>query len=242
MSGMRTQSIMLDHPDGEMRLYEAVPDEGATAGIVVIQEAFGVNGYIEDVTRRLADAGYHAVAPDLFHRAGGGTAPYDDFSKVLPLFEGLDGDDKLLADIDAALGHLNASGLTNDHVGIIGFCFGGRISLLACLRRDMAAGVGMYGGGIVTQRFTQFPTLLDELTADVKPWLGLFGDLDQSIPVDDVETLRAKLEAVGATADIHRYANAGHGFHCNVRDAYVEDAAEDAWARALQWFDKYVPR
>jgi carboxymethylenebutenolidase len=242
MAAMQTRSVMLDHPDGEMRLYEAVPDGGATAGIVVIQEAFGVNEYIEDVTRRLADAGYHAVAPDLFHRSGGGTAPYDDFEKVLPLFAGLDSDDHILRDVDAALGHLAAAGIDGAHTGIVGFCFGGRVTILACLRRDIAAGVGLYGGGIVTARFPQFPPLLDEITADLEPWLGLFGDLDGSIPIDDVETLRAKLDEVGATADIGRYANAGHGFHCNVRDAYVEDAAHDAWARTLAWFDKYVPR
>jgi carboxymethylenebutenolidase len=233
MTSMQTRSIMLDHPDGEMRLYEAVPDDGATAGIVVIQEAFGVNEYIEDVTRRFAEQGYHAVAPDLFHRAGGGTAPYDDFEKVLPLFAGLDGDDALLRDVDAALDHLAGAGITGNHVGIIGFCFGGRISLLTCLRRDIGAGVGFYGGGIVSARFAQFPPLLDEITADVKPWLGLFGDLDASIPVEDVEMVRTKLEAVGATAEIGRYANAGHGFHCDLRDAYVDDTARDAWARSL---------
>ena len=72
------------------------------AVIIVIQEAFGVNDHIEDVARRFAEAGYHAVAPAIFHRAGGGVAPYDDFSKVMPLFEGLT-DDGVLMDIDATL-------------------------------------------------------------------------------------------------------------------------------------------
>ena len=71
----------------------------------MIQEAFGVNDHIEDVTRRFADAGYHAVAPHLFHRAGGGTAPYGDFAKVIPLYEGLT-DEGILMDVDAARAHL----------------------------------------------------------------------------------------------------------------------------------------
>ena len=68
--------------------------------VIVVQEAFGVNDHIQDVTRRFAAAGYHAVAPTLFHRAGGGSAPYDDFSKVMPLFEGVT-DDAILTDVDA---------------------------------------------------------------------------------------------------------------------------------------------
>src|SRR5204863_8998173 len=82
---MPTRTLEVQTPDGPMSVYEAVPDDGGRRGVVVIQEAFGVNDHIEDVTRRFADHGYHAVAPHLFHRAGGGTAPYGDFSKVLPL-------------------------------------------------------------------------------------------------------------------------------------------------------------
>ena len=74
-----------------------------------MQEAFGVNDHIKDVTRRFAAAGYHAVAPRIFHRAGGGTAPYDDFAKVLPLFEGLT-DEGILDDVDASVAHLHAQG------------------------------------------------------------------------------------------------------------------------------------
>ena len=89
---MQTTTFEVQTPDGSMPVYEAKPDEPVEAAVIVIQEAFGVNEHIEDVTRRFADAGYHAVAPHIFHRAGGGTAPYDDFSKVMPLFKGLTDD------------------------------------------------------------------------------------------------------------------------------------------------------
>ncbi len=242
---MPIQNVSLDHPDGPMRLYEARPEGepgpgGAARGaVVVIQEAFGVNEHIEDVTRRFADAGYHAVAPDLFHRAGGGTAPYDDFSQVLPLFEGLD-DDALLRDVDAALAHLHASGWADAQIGIVGFCMGGRISMLASLRRRLGAGVGFYGGGIVTGRFPQFPPLIDQVPTLTVPWLGLFGDLDGGIPVDDVEQLRNALDLLGTDTEIVRYADADHGFHCDVREAYNRTAATDAWARTLAWFDAHL--
>src|SRR3982751_3975739 len=106
---MTTQDVTLSTPDGPMRAYEALPDGGATTAVIVIPEAFGLNGHIEDVTERIAAAGMCGLGLDIFHRSGGGTAPYDDFEKVLPLFEGLT-DDGLLADIDAGREHLHANG------------------------------------------------------------------------------------------------------------------------------------
>src|SRR4051794_22898558 len=158
---MRTATIERETPEGPMALYEAVPDGAPpTRGVVVIQEAFGVNDHIEDVTRRVADAGHHAIAPALFHRSGGGTAPYDDFSKVLPMFEGLD-DAGILMDVDAAIARLHDEGYADGSIGIVGFCMGGRVTFLVAVERALGAAVGYYGGGIVTGRFPQFPTLID---------------------------------------------------------------------------------
>jgi carboxymethylenebutenolidase len=237
---MSTGDVTLDTADGPMRAYEAVPDDRPATAVVVIQEAFGVNDHIEDVTRRVADAGFHAIAPALFHRSGGGTAPYDDFSKVLPLFEGLT-DDGLLADIDAARAHLHEAGIEDAHIGIVGFCFGGRITFLASVRRALGAGVGFYGGGIVTPRFPQFPGLVDESAAMQTPWLGLFGDADESIPVDDVERLRSTLDEKAPVAhEVVRYPGAQHGFNCDQRPSYDREAAADAWQRTLAWFATHL--
>ena len=238
---MRTGDVTLDTQDGPMRAYEAVPDDDARAAVIVIQEAFGVNAHIEDVTRRVADAGYRAIAPALFHRAGGDpTAPYDDFSKVLPLFEGLD-DDKILMDVDAAIAHLHDAGFTDDKIGIVGFCMGGRVTFLTAVRRAIGAAVGFYGGGIVTARFPQFPALIDEAGNLKTPWLGLFGDADGGIPIDDVERLRATLDDVAPVEhEIVRYPGAEHGFHCDVRPSYDEAAAKDGWARTLAWFGSHL--
>jgi carboxymethylenebutenolidase len=232
---MQTTTFEVETPDGRMPVYEAKPDGAVEAAVIVIQEAFGVNEHIEDVTRRFADAGYHAVAPHLFHRAGGGTAPYDDFSKVMPLYQGLT-DEGILDDVDATLAVLRERGFDDSHVGIVGFCFGGRVTFLVALRRAIGAAVGFYGGGIVTGRFPQFTTLVGEAATLATPWLGLFGDLDESIPVDDVEQLRKALTDATVDTDIVRYADAAHGFHCDQRPGYVPDAAQDAWHRALAWF------
>lgn len=239
---MPNQSRSVDTPDGPMRIYEARPDGEPRGGLVVIQEAFGVNDHIEDVTRRGAAAGYLSVAPDLFHRTGGGTVPYGEFEKVIEHFKAITGDDAVLADVDAALDHLRAQGFTDDRIGIVGFCFGGRVTFLTAARRALGAAIGFYGGGIVTGRFPQFPPLVDEAATLQTPWLGLFGDQDQSIPVDDVERLRGALRDAPVDTDVVRYADAGHGFHCDKRADYREHDAKDAWARTLQWLDGHLAR
>jgi carboxymethylenebutenolidase len=236
---VETRTVELETTHGTMPLYEAWPDGDARGAVIVVQEAFGVNSHIEDVTRRFADAGYHAVAPHFFHRAGGGTAPYGDFSKVLPLYEHLD-DDGILVDIDATLEHLHASGWEDSAAGTVGFCFGGRVTFLVALRQRLGAAVGFYGGGIVTQRFPQFRALIDEVSKLQTPWLGLFADRDQSIPVDDVEQLRDALKSAPVPTEVVRYPEAEHGFHCDQRDVYDETAAKDGWNRTLTWFEAHM--
>jgi carboxymethylenebutenolidase len=237
---MQTSSIMLDTADGPMRLYQALPDGQPRGALVVIQEAFGVNEHIEDVARRGADAGYHTVAPDLFHRTGGETVPYGQFDKVIEHFQAITGDDAILRDVDATLGHLRSQGFTDPQIGIVGFCFGGRVTFLVALHHAIGAATGFYGGGIVTGRFPQFPPLVDDVANLKTPWLGLFGDQDQSIPVDDVERLRAALRDAPVDSDVVRYAEAGHGFHCDQRPDYRPDDAKDAWSRMLAWLDAHV--
>jgi carboxymethylenebutenolidase len=223
-----------------MRTYEAQPDGDANTAVIVIPEAFGLNGHIEEVTERIAAAGHRSIGLDIFHRSGGGTAPYDDFEKVLPLFEGLT-DEGLLDDIEAARSHLHEAGFGDKAIGIVGFCFGGRTTFLAAVRRPLGAAVGFYGGGIVTGRFPQFPPLIEESASLQTPWLGLFGDADQGIPVDDVERLRATLdERTTVDHDIMRFAGADHGFNCDQRPAYHPEAAAAAWQRMLAWFGDHL--
>ena len=237
---MQTADHTLTTADGPMRCYEAVPEGPAKGAVVVVMEAFGVNDHIEDVTRRAAAAGYHAVAPDFFHRAGGGVAAYDDFGTVMSLFAGVI-DDGILVDVDAALDHLRGAGWADDKIGITGFCFGGRVTFLVAARRSIGAAVTFYGGGIVKPGGLPFPALIDEAKSLRVPWLGLFGDQDKGIPVEDVELLRAELDAANPVPhEIVRY-DADHGFHCDDRPAvYDAAAAADGWSRAVAWFDTHL--
>lgn len=237
---MQTGDRTLTTADGPMRVYEAIPDGTPKGAIVVVMEAFGVNDHIEDVTRRAAAAGYHAVAPDFFHRAGGGVAAYDDFGTVMAKFQGMT-DEGILVDVDAALDHLRAAGFADAKIGITGFCFGGRVTFLASVRRSLGAGVTFYGGGIVKPGGLPFPALVDEAASLRTPWLGLFGDLDKGIPVEDVEQLRAAVATSGVANEVVRYGEADHGFHCDDRPAvFHAEAAADGWRRAVAWFDTHL--
>jgi carboxymethylenebutenolidase len=228
-------------PDGPMKVFEAHGDGPRRGAVIVVQEAFGVNDYVAQVARDLASEGWHAVAPEFFHRNGGGVVSYEGgMEGVLEKFAGLD-DSKVLDDLDATIGLLHERGFEDRSIGLVGFCWGGRVSFLAAARRPLGAAVGFYGGGIVTARFPQFPALLGEASSLKTPWLGLFGDQDQSIPVEDVETLRTALGTAPVDHDIVRYPDAGHGFHCYARAGHFhKESAEDAWDRALAWFSSHI--
>ena len=235
---MDTETLELPTADGPMPTFLATPDGPSRGGIVVVQEAFGLNAHIEDVARRLAAVGYVAIAPELFHRSDHpGPFSYDDFAAVIPAMAALS-DDLVLADVDVSLAHLASLGIAPERAGIVGFCMGGRVSFLVAARRSLGAAVGFYGGGIVNARFPQFPALIGEVPTLATPWLGLFGDRDGSIPIDDVERLRVALTDAPVDADVVRYPEAEHGFFCDLRPSYAPDAAADAWVRTLAWFER----
>ncbi len=214
------------------------PEKTPKGGVIVVQEAFGVNDHIEDVCRRFAAAGWLAVAPHLYHRMGDPKLGYDELAQALPLMQKLDADE-ILADIDTALRYLDTEGYPPEKVGVVGFCMGGTVALATGARRPVGAAVTFYGGGVAEGRFG-FPPLIEEATRLQAPWLGLFGDLDEHIPVDDVEKLRQAAESAPVPTELVRYADAGHGFHCDARGSYHADSAKDAWKRTLGWFDKHI--
>ena len=209
------------------------PDGTPKGGVVVVQEAFGVNDHIEDVCRRLAADGWLAVAPHLFHRSGDPTFGYGDLSAAMSHMQQLTADG-ILDDVDAALGRM--AGMPT---GIVGFCMGGTVALVTAARRDVGAAVTFYGGGVSAGRFG-FPPLVEEAPNLRAPWLGLFGDLDKGIPVEDVEALRTAAAGAAVPTEVIRYPGAEHGFHCDDRSSYSPEAAADAWRRTLEWFDRHL--
>src|SRR5579862_982748 len=165
------------------------PSGSAKGAVIVIQEAFGVNDHIEDVARRFAEEGWLAVAPHLFWRTGDPKLGYTDMSQVMEHMKALTRD-TVLTDVDAALAETAKQGIAAKNTGITGFCMGGTVALLTDTERDLGAAVSFYGGGVKEGRFG-FPPLVDVAPHLRAPWLGLYGDKDTGIPVDQVEELRA---------------------------------------------------
>jgi carboxymethylenebutenolidase len=235
--------VVVETPDGPMEGHFSLPDRGARVpGILVAQEAFGVNAHIQRVCRRLADAGYAALAPELYHREGNGiVVDYSDFEKARLLLGTLT-NDGLGNDLLSALSFLDAHPTVDPvHIGIVGFCVGGYVAFLAACRTHVSAAVSFYGGGIVTERpKAKLAPLLSEAERIRCPVLGLFGEEDASISLADVAAVRERLSSLGKVSEIVTYPGAGHGFFCEERPSYRKDAAADAWKRTLYWFGRHL--
>jgi carboxymethylenebutenolidase len=232
-------TITITTPDGPMPAFEATPAGDAKGAIVVVQEAFGVTTHIEDIARRLAEAGWHAVAPAFFHRQGSPVLAYDDFAAVMPLMKELSAEG-ITADLNAAFDYLESAGFAASNTGVVGFCMGGSVTFYAATLRPLGGAVTFYGGGVAEGRFG-LPSLIDQAASLQTPWLGLYGDIDQGIPVADVEQLRQATDAVSVPTEIVRYPDADHGFNCNDRPAVFNAlAAADAWNRTLRWFERHL--
>lgn len=234
------ETLIVDVEDEEMGIYDAAPEETARGAVIVLQEAFGVNDHIEDVCRRFAKEGYRAVAPHLFHRSGDPVLDYSNIEKVMPHMQALT-EAGLSADLSATLEYLTSEGFDSNRIGVVGFCMGGTVAFLAAARHDLGAAVTFYGGGVTEGRFGM-PSLV-EMAPELKtPWLGLFGDQDHGIPVEEVERLRSAAATAAVPTEIIRYSDAEHGFHCDARPSYHESSARDAWRHTLEWFHTHLAK
>lgn len=232
-------TVTLTTTDGEFDCYLAEPEGTPRAAIVLIQEAFGLTAHIERCCDRLAEAGYLTIAPALFHRVGSPVFAYDDFEHVMPAMGSLTLDG-ISVDLEAVTNHLAHAGFTPASTGIVGFCMGGTVTFFGSTTSKFGAGVTFYGGGVTAGRFG-FPSLV-ELAPELKaPWLGLYGDLDQGIPVDQVEQLRAATVNLAVPTELVLFEGADHGFNCEDRQAvFNPDVASEAWAKMLAWFETYL--
>ena len=220
-------------------IYEAAESAVPKGGVVVVQEAFGVNDHIKDVAQRFAAEGYRAVAPHFFHRSGDPVIPYEDFDKAKEHIGKLT-EQGIVEDLSAAYDHLHEDGFDDERIAIVGFCMGGTIAFIEAAERPLGAAVTFYGGGIVEGRFGA-PALKDLAPSLKTPWLGCYGDQDKGIPPEQVELLRDAVERAPVDTEIVRYPDAGHGFHSEPRpQSYVPEAAADGWRRTLDWFERHL--
>jgi carboxymethylenebutenolidase len=211
-------------------------DPTSARSIVVLQEGFGVNRHIRTVADRFADAGFFAVAPHLYHRDGSPEISYYNIeqAKLAMSHLSLQG---LQNDLDATTDFLTAQGYGFRSIGAVGFCMGGSVAFYAATTPNFGAAVSFYGGGITTSRMG-LPPLLDLASELQVPWLGVFGDLDEGIPVADVEALRAATSSVAVTTEIVRYADAHHGFHNEERPSVHDEVdAADAFEHAVNFLN-----
>ena len=215
-----------------------VPAGEVRGGIVVVQEIYGVDEHIVAVTESLAAQGYLAVAPHLYHRVT--DAPVRTYREARPLVRGLTGK-SIRHDVDDALDALDSAGVGANRIGVLGYSMGGTVALWAASTMPVAAAVSLYGAGLGRSRWPGVPAGLESAAALRAPWLGLFGDRDASIPVEQAEALQAVLASVAAPAAVVRYPHAGHGFASGPGSRhYRAGDAADAWARATSWFDTYL--
>jgi carboxymethylenebutenolidase len=204
----------------------------------VIQEAFGLTGHIQRVTEALAGAGFIAVAPALFHRSEEQIFGYGDFEKLGPTIMQLTGEG-IVMDVDVAHAELDRLGEPAPSQGIIGFCMGGSVTLATAARLPLGAAVTFYGGGLAEGRFG-LPSGLESAAGLKTPWLGLYGDLDAHIPIDEVEQVRAVVASAPVEAEVVRYAEADHGFHCDERPSFHPESSSDAWGRTIAFLTKHL--
>lgn len=233
---VQTEMIEVPATGGTMPAFVARPEAGSPApAVLVIQEAFGLNGHIKDVARRIAGEGYVALAPDLYWRGGKNrTVGYDQLPAAIGLMQSIN-DKDVIADLRSAVAHLEKQpSVRADRIGITGFCMGGRVSFLAaCEVPDkLKASVPFYGGGIPVEKTEKLGC----------PVLAFFGEKDAFIPLDSVERLKAEAKRHGKQVEVVVYPGADHGFFCDERGSYNPAAAKDAWERLKKFFAAHLKR
>jgi carboxymethylenebutenolidase len=239
--GIDAADVTIPAADARLRGYRAHPATGGPFPLVLVAaEIFGLNHYTKDICRRLAKAGYYAIVPDLYTRKADLTK-LTAMADIMPIVN-TKYDVELVADYDATLAFAVASGKADaGRAGIVGFCRGGRTSLVyASANPKLRAAVSWYGPvGGATSEYT--PRTAMDRVADLRiPVLGLYGGKDAGVPVAGVEQYFAALKAQGTPAELVVYADAGHGFHADFRpDNFRSADAEDGWKRMLGWFRKY---
>ena len=223
----------------EMKLYVSVPDgAGPFPAVVVIHHHWGIDGFTQDVTQRLASSGYVGVAPDMFHRDGPDCT--DDGPTRAERYR----DVNIINDVNATVEFLKRyPSVDGGRLGIVGFCSGGRITyLMAAANPDFKAAAAYYPGNTMVP-WREGPSPFDRTAETHCPVIGLFGEDDTNPSPEDMAKLDAELARHGKLHEFHSYPGAGHSFMNKVTERnnrYRHEAAQDAWSKTLNFFDKYV--
>ncbi|MCC6552613.1 MAG: dienelactone hydrolase family protein [Polyangiaceae bacterium] len=231
-----TERVRIEVADGTaMDAFVARPaDGGPHPGLLVIQEIFGVNAHIRDVTERFAREGYVALSPDLFHRqAPGYEAGYEDIPASIALAMKYSNEESE-ADLRAACDHLRGrADVKADRIGAIGYCMGGRLAFAANALAPLSAAVSYYGAGIASDKMH----MADKLSG---PMLFVWAGLDAYIPAEQHLTLTAELRRRGKPFVSVEFSSVSHGFFCNARSDYNAAAASQVWPLTLAFLRSHL--
>ena len=208
---------------GTVNAYQVTPAGGATAAVLVVHENRGLNPYIEDVTRRVAKAGFIGFAPDGLTSLGGYPGNDEDGKAMQRTLDRV----KLMSDFLAAFEHLNGrDGIAN--VGAVGFCYGGGVcNALAVAYPELAASVPFYGRQAAAEDVPRIQS----------PLMLHFAELDQRIN-EGWPAYEAALKEHGKEFTAHMYPGVNHGFHNDTTPRYDAEAAALAWERTIAFFDE----
>ena len=243
-NGLDAGEVNVPVSDGTIPAYRAKPLADHThPTMLVVQEVFGVHEHIKDICRRFAKLGYYAIAPSLYARYGD-PGRYD-MNSLKELFTNIVAkvpDAEVMSDLDSSVAFAARDGGNTDKLGIIGFCWGGRVVwLYAAHNPNLKAGLAFYGQlRGPAQRSPLRPEYPLDLVSQLHaPVLGFYGGLDKGIPVSDVEDMRAALAAAGKlNSDLQVFMDAEHGFFADYRQSYNAADAHAAWQRSLAWLKK----
>jgi carboxymethylenebutenolidase len=243
IKGLLASAVRIDVPGGTIPGYSARPMKAGKPPIVlVVEEIFGVHAHIQDVCRRFGQAGYMAVAPELFSRQGD-PSKLEDPKAIIETIVARTPDAQVMADLDATVAWAIKSDGDPERIGITGFCWGGRIVwLYAAHSPKLKAGVAWYGrlDGARSELQPRYPI---DVAASLKaPVLGLYGGEDDGIPPEQIARMRAAIGAAGGRSEIVVYPDAPHAFFADYRPSYREADARDGWTRCLAWLGKHGVR
>ena len=236
---LRSETIKYPSQDGtQIDAYLSQPSTpGRYPGVIVTMEGMGLEDHMKDLCRRFAEEGYIAIAPDLYTREGRPTP-----EKVMETLFSVP-DSQTMADLEGASLFLKNQSHANGKVGIIGFCSGGRYTLMfGCTSKNVDAAVDSAGGYIIPDELTSArPVAVIDMVGNLScPLLALFGEEDANPSPDHAARLKEELDKHGKTYEYKTYANAGHAFFADYRPSYRAAPAQDMWHRVLLFYEKYL--
>lgn len=229
----------------EIEAYFAVPIEGPPqrGGVVVIHHLPGYDRTTKEITRRIAELGYNAIMPNLYCHDVPGAGPAEAAAAAAKM-GGID-DYEVMGDVAGSVEYLQSLPSSNGRVGTIGYCSGGRQSVLAGCTMPLDAVVDCYGGAVIRPPGEQIRVMRKSMTSLVSklpdlraPLLGLFGNDDQFPSPDEVDEFESILAKHGKEYEIHRFDGAGHAFFASDRDGFRPVVAEAGWERVADFFER----